>query len=161
MEIKYFKSKSIMKSKMFFMIVTALSVLVGCQSNEVFLKEDLYGKLAPESMPNNKTELVMLINATGLPALHMCYDDLQIKWSAADDALGYDAAEYLSMENFGAINSDQQIDIRHGWERCYGSINTNNNVINNYEKVTDMSEADLNLLRPLLISNVHIVIFIW
>ncbi|MDR1102204.1 MAG: RagB/SusD family nutrient uptake outer membrane protein [Tannerella sp.] len=100
-------------------------------------------------MPNNKTELVMLVSATGLPSLHMCYDDLQIKWSAADDALGYDAAEYLSMENFGAINADQQIDIRHGWERCYEGINTNNNVINTYEKVTDMSEADLKALAAI------------
>ena len=121
-----------------YFLVAGLALLTACSSNDDFLKENLDGKIFPESFYHNKDELEMANNAIYNwinRSFHSYYTTMMIGFFAADDV----TTPYSGNTSFVLYDTfiPQAADIeglQGGWEKAYLVINAANGVIENYKR---------------------------
>lgn len=131
-------------------ILSAVFLLVSCESNEDFLAEDPKGQLFPDNFLNSAAELELMNNslyAIWDRAMGRPYQSMEIKFASSDDVIGTGNQRiyYNEMEVNMDITDGADNDIQLGWERAYNTINQANAIINHYHNADNaMPEAELN-----------------
>ena len=123
-----------------YMLIAGMAILTACTSDDEFLKENLYGKLFPESFYNNKDELELANNSlyrSLSKTFHGYYTTFMRMLYSGDDA-----TSPISQQDVYIFSAADE-DMRDGWQKAYEGINKANGIIDNYTRATGLSEEQL------------------
>ena len=126
-----------MKKEMLrYILMAGVAILSACSSNDDFLKENLYGKLFPESFFRNPEELTLANNAlySSLNGVFSGDDSrYMIGFFGGDDITTPYSYQTPFVQNDIFVHQASNAQMRSGYNGAYGTINIANAIIANYQ----------------------------